>query len=472
MPTTVSFGANLNTLNGALSPYLQDLVQTGFLERYLEIGLSSQLGYNRLALRETIPNGIGESVTKSKFGRKPPVTRPINPSFMSSFDSGLQPSAYGTEQYSYIMQPYGDSADVNLLQSETMIADQLKAFAFNNGVQAAQSLDRIAKQKLFAAYGTGNTFATATGSSTSVHVDDIRGFQTVIYNGRPTAVSASTPLNCVEINASTGQQVQTFTVTAAAADSVNASIFPSSDPLNFVSDGISGTLTLANTSSSPQQGNAIVATSAATIIRPNAKVTTTALTAADIISMGTIFDGVTQLRNNAVPPMSSGNYECTLSNTSLRQLFADQDFKVLFAGRDQSAEFRAFDIISMFGVTFVPNTEAYQQSAGTDGSVTLSVNVQRPIISGDGTLLRGDFEGLQTWLNREGVSAVGTVMLVDGVAQVLRPPMDRLQTTVSLSWMWVGDYAVPTDLTATPSIIPTASSAAFKRAVVIEHASS
>ncbi len=467
----VSFGANLNTLNGALSPYLQDLVQTGFLERYLEIGLSSQLGYNRLALRETIPNGIGESVTKSKFGRKAPVTRPINPSFMSSFDSGLQPSSYGTEQYSYIMQPYGDSADVNLLQAETMIADQLKAFAYNNGVQAAQSLDRLAKLKLFAAYDTGNTFATATGTTTSVHVDDIRGFQTVIYNGRPTSVSSSTPLNCIEINASTGQQVQTFTVTGAAADAVNTSIYPSSDPLNFVSDGVSGTLTIAATTG-PIQGNALVSTAAATIIRPNARVTTTSLTAADIISMGTIMDAVTQLRNNAVPPMPSGNYECTLGNTSLRQLFADQDFKVLFAGRDQSAEFRAFDIISMFGVTFVPNTEAYQQAAATDGSVSLSVNVQRPIISGDGALLRGDFEGLQTWLNRDGVSAVGTVMLVDGVAQVLRPPMDRLQTTVSLSWMWVGDYAVPTDLTATPTIIPTASSAAFKRAVVIEHASS
>lgn len=470
MPT-VSYGGNLNTVIGGLSPYLSDLVQTGFLERYLEIGLNDVLGYNRLALREEIPNGIGESVTKSKFGRKAPVTRPINPSSMSSFDSGLQPSGHQTEQYSYIMNPYGDSSDVNLLQAETMIADQLKAFAYNNGVQAAQSLDRIAKLKLFAKYNTGSTFATTNGTSTTVHVDDIRGFETVIYNGRPTAVSASAPLSCIEVDASTGDTLQTFSVTAAAADSVNASIYPSSDPVNFVSDGVSGTLTLSGTGSSPVQGNAIISAQAATIIRPNARVTTTALTAADIISMGTIFDAVTQLRNNAVPPMPSGNYETTLSNTSLRQLFADQDFKVLYAGRDQSMEFRAFDIIQMFGVTFVPNTEAYQQASATDG-VALNVKVDRPIVSGDGVLLRGDFEGLKTWLNKEGVNPVGTVMLVDGIAQILRPPMDRLQTTVSLSWMWVGDYAVPTDLTATPSIIPTASSAAFKRGVVIEHASS
>jgi hypothetical protein len=468
---TVSYGSNLNTVIGGLSPYLSDLVQTGFLERYLEIGLNSVLGYNRLSLRETIPNGVGESVTKSKYGRKSPVTRPLNPSFMSSFDSGLQPSGYQTEQYSYTMQPYGDSADVNLLQAEVLIADQLKAFSYNNGVQAAQSLDRIAKMKLFAAYDTGNTFATATGTTTTVHVDDIRGFQTVLYNGRPTAVTASTPLTCVEISASTGQTVQTLTVTSVAADAVNTSIFPSGDPLNFVSDGISGTLTFS-TATAPVSGDAIISSQAPTIIRPNARVTTTALTAADIISMGTIFDAVTQLRNNAVPPMANGQYETTLSNTSLRQLFADQDFKVLFAGRDQSSEFRAFDIISMFGVTFVPNTEAYQQNPATDGSVSLSVKVDRPIVSGDGAILRGDFEGLTTWLNKDGVTPVGTVMLVDGIAQVLRPPMDRLQTTVSLSWMWVGDYAIPTDLTATPSIIPTASSAAYKRALVIEHASS
>ncbi len=464
------YGNTPGTVVGGLSPYLTDLIQTGFLERYLEIGLNSTLGYNRLALREELTSAAGETITKSKFGRKKPVTRPLNPAAMSTLDSGLTPSSYPTEQYTFTIATYADSADVNLLQAEFLIADQLRTFAYDNGVQAAQSLDRIAKLKLFAAYDTGNTFATATGSTTSVHVDDIRGFQTVLYNGRPTTVSASTPLNCIEIDASTGQQVQTFTVTGAAADAVNVSIYPSSDPDNFVSDGISGTLTIVATSG-PVQGNALISTQAATIIRPNSRVTTTTLQATDIISMGTVFDAVTVLRNNAVPAMPSGDYECTLSNTSLRQLFADQDFKVLFAGRDQSPEFRRFDVMSMFGLTFVPNTEAYQQAPATDG-VTLSVNVERPIVSGQGTLLRGDSSATQTWLNHQGVAPVGSVMLVDGIAQVLRPPIDRLQSTTSLSWMWIGDYAVPTDLTATPSIIPTASSAAWKRSAVIQHASS
>jgi hypothetical protein len=473
-PPAVSYGTTPATLVGNLPAGLLNLVQTGFLERFLEIGLNSVLGYNRLALRETIPSGIGETLTKNKFGRKTPVVTPINPSFMSSFDSGIVPSAYSTEQYSYTMQMYGDGSDVNLYQAEALIADQLKTFAFNNGVQAAQSLDRIAKLKLFAAYDTGNSFATANGTGTSgagtVHVDDIRGFQTVLSNGRMVAISGSYPLSCSEISATTGAVVQTFTVTAAAADAVNTSIYPSSNQVS--SDGVSGTLTTASQSQAVVQGNAVVAVGSATIIRPNAKVNTAALNAADLISMGTIMDAVTVLRNNAIPPRPNGTYECSLSNTSLRQLFADQDFKVLFAGRDQSAAFIGLDVIQMFGVTFVPNTEAYVQTAATDGSVTLGVNVERPIVSGDGALLRGDFEGMETALNKEGVSPVGQVMLVDGIAQVLRPPLDRFQSTVSLAWFWIGDFAVPTDMTATTSVIPTATSANWKRAVTIEHSSS
>jgi hypothetical protein len=53
----------------------------------------------------------------------------------------------------------------------------------------------------------------------------------------------------------------------------------------------------------------------------------------------------------------------------------------------------------------------------------------------------------------------------------VREPLDRLGQFVSQSWDWIGGFAVPTDVTATTSIIPSASSARYKRCAVLEHCS-
>ncbi len=471
MGAVVSFGTPLGTF-AAFPPGLQALLQTGFLEREIEIGLNSILGYARLAMVQEIQAGLGESITKPKFGRKPAVVRPLNPSAMNvGLDNGLVPSSGSVEQYSLVMAAYGDAQDVNILQELTLIVDEMKMASFNNGEQAARSIDRIAKLKLFGGYDTGSTRVLAAGAptTTTCHVDDIRGFTTVLVNGVVTAVSPAAPLTVNEITNSSGGVTQTLTVTGVAADAVNVSTFPSSD--GVTSDGISGVLTFA-TATAPVAGDALVANQGPTILRPNGKLTTLSLDGGDLITMGMVLDAATVLRNNAVPAFPNGKYCMPLDNTSLRQLFSDQDLKVLYAGRDQSAEFKNADIISMLGVDFVPTTEAYVEPYNSANPGTqVGVTVRRPILVGQGALLRGNFKGLDAFLNRPGLNPIGTVMLIDGVVQVLRPPLDRLQELVSLAWQWVGDFAVPTDVTANSQIIPTASNALLKRAVVLEHGS-
>jgi hypothetical protein len=51
---------------------------------------------------------------------------------------------------------------------------------------------------------------------------------------------------------------------------------------------------------------------------------------------------------------------------------------------------------------------------------------------------------------------------------VTREPLDRLQQIIAQSWYWIGGFAVPTDITANATIIPTATNSYYKRAVVIE----
>lgn len=445
-------------------------LQLGFLEREFEEGLDSVLAYRRAAVEETVPVRIGETLTRTRKSRKTPVTTPMTPASNTGLDNGLSPSTFSVEQYSFTLASYADTVDTNMQQELAGIADELIANSRNSGVQAAQSMERIARLKLFSAYLGGNSRVRTdlgAGSTTTCFVDDIRGFQTVLVNGVVTGISSGNPITVVETAVGATGVTQTLTVTAATAEGTNHSQVP---------DGISGTLTFT-AATTPVNGDALIGVNAPKILRPFGKLTTAQLSGSDVLTMSLIEDSVAYLRDNGVPPMADGTYHCILDNTSMRQLWADQDFKVLFAGRKDSQEYRDQDVIVLLGVTYIPTTETYVQTANTqaNGATTatspslVNVRVRRPVVLGAECIIQGNFEGMDIWLKRTGVDPIAEVFLVNNVAQILRPPLDRLQQVASQSWNWVGDFAVPTDITATTSIIPTASNSLFKRALVMEH---
>jgi hypothetical protein len=461
--------ANFDTLPAPL----QAMIQTGMLEREFEEGLDSVLAYRRLALQETVPNRIGETITRTRTGRKTPVTAPMNPannnapsgsgSGFGGLDNGLTPSDGSIEQYLFSMFQYGDTTDVDLLSDLVTIANNLIRVSRNNGVQAAQSLERIARKKIYSAYLGGNTrVRTDIGASTTTtcHVDDVRGFQTVLVNGVPTIVNSGATLTVYETSVS-GGVTQTLTVTGVAVDGTNLSSAP---------DGVSGVLTF-NAATAPVNGDALVASNAPQIIRPGGHITTAQMNGSDTLTLGYLLDAQTILRNNGVPTMPDGTYHVLLDNQSERQLWSDQDFKVLFAGRETSEEYKSGRVYSLLGMTFIPTTESYVQlknATGATGASAITTNIRRVLMAGAECLIEGDFEGIENWLARQGVNAIGDVILVNNVAHIMRPPLDRVQQWMSLTWTWIGDFAIPSDLTATTSIIPTASNALYKRAVVIE----
>ncbi len=452
--------ANFDTLPADL----QAMVQTGMLEREFEEGLDSILAYRRLSLEETVPNRIGETLTRTRTGRKTPNTTAFNPASNTGLDNGMTPSDATLEQYLFSMFQYGDTTDVDILGDLVSIGNNLIRVARNNGVQAAQSLERIARKKVFSAYLGGNTYVrTDLGASTTTtcHVNDIRGFSTVLVNGVPTPISGTNTISVVETSVSGGVN-QTLTVSAATADATNNSSTP---------DGISGTLTFA-TATAPVNGDALVAANAPQVIRPNSHITTAQMSGQDLLTLGYLLDAQTILRNNGVPTMPDGTYHVILDNQSERQLWADQDFKIFFAGRIQSNEYKSGQIYSLLGLTIIPTTESYVQapSTGATGAAQVQTTIRRVLVAGAESLIQGNFQGLENWLARQGVEAIADVRVVNNIAHVFRPPLDRLQQFMSLSWTWIGDFAVPTDLTATTSIIPTASNALFKRCVIIETA--
>lgn len=463
---------------------IQQLLQAGFLVRELEEGLDSTLAYRAFAAQEEFPGSVGESLTRTRKGRKAPVVTPLATNSNTGLDNGLVSSQFTTEQYTFTLREYADTVDLNLMQNEAQIADQFIANARNNGVQAAQSLERICRQKLFDAYLSGNTKCItlpvasilapdgAANSQTNINVDDVRGFQTVLVSGVVTPVSVANPLAIVLTVTATGVTVA-LSVTAATPYGYEAGMGIAN--ITTTPGAIPGALTTVTGSGvTPLSGDTVVAVNAPAILRPLGKLNAGQITGGDVLSLGIAEDAVAYLRDNAIPPMDDGTYHMALDNTSMRQLFADQDFKILFAGRSQSPEYREGDIIRLLGITYVPTTEAYVQAQVTfNGTVTANtgVKIRRPIIAGAEVIIQANFAGMATWLRNIGAEGSRpSVAMVDGVVQIVREPLDRLQQIVAQSWTWIGDYAVPTDLTATTSIIPTASNALYKRAVVIEHA--
>ncbi len=430
---------------------LQPIIQQGFLEREFEQALVSRLGYRACADREEISVGIGETLTKTRAGLKPAVTTPISAAANTNLDNGLTPGNWGVEQYTLTINHYAATSDLNIVTSRVGIASQFLQNAYANGEQAARSLDELARNALYSAYLGGNTRVRVTLGSAgpTVAVDDLRGFQFAFVNGVQSPVSVSNPLT-VTIGANV------YTAIGAAPDATNAST---------AWNGVSGVLSLSGNVSVADGtvSNTVIAASASSLIRPAGRGNVSQITANDTLTMSCLLDAVARLRMNAVPEIN-GSYNCYLDPVSSRQLFSDPDFKLLFQGATSANQvFRKGMTNDFLGLRFMPTTEVFvQQHPGLP-----NVMIRRPVICGAGALIEGDFAGITA---HDVAPANSIVTIVDGVAMVTREPIDRLQQIIAQSWYWIGGFCAPSDTTTNPATVPTATNAAYKRAVIVEHA--
>jgi hypothetical protein len=429
---------------------LQPIIQQGYLEREFQQALRSRLGYRACADRQSFAIGIGETLTKTRAGLKASVTTPMVAATNTNLDNGLTPGSYGVEQFTIAINLYAATSDLNMVTSRVAIASQFLLNASINGEQAGRSLDELARNALFAPYFGGNTRVRTTLGSNgpAITVDDVRGFQTTFVNGMQTPLGAAASLVCTVGS-------NPYTLIGVSVDATNVSTAPG---------GISGVLTFSSsvTIADGTAGNTVTATTASSIVRPNNRTNTMQLQATDTLTMAALLNAVALLRQNAVPEID-GVFNCYLDPVSARQLFSDNDFRMLFTGATSANQVFQRGLINDFlGLRFMPTTEAYLQNfPSIPGAV-----VRRPIICGKGALIEGDFAGM---IAPDIAPANAIISLVDGVAMVTREPLDRLQQIIAQSWYWIGGFCAPSDTTTNPTTIPTASNANYKRAVMIEH---
>lgn len=408
---------------------IRAMLQNGLLDRVFQDALTAEFLYPAIADSEAWQGGLGDTKTFTRKGLLASAPTAIT-------GSDTSPQTYGIEQWSVIMDQYGIAVDTNMLTSSMALQSKYVADVETLGTNAGQSINELCRNKLYAGYAGGRTWATTAGASdTSIIVQSTYGFDKVMVNGVPTAVSASNPLS--------------VTIAGVA---------------NTVTGVNTGTNTLTlGTARADVIGDYVVAANAPVTVRPSGN-SAYDLTGSNVVTWAHFRAAVTRLRKMKVPNFG-GYYVAHIDPDTEAQLFSDADFKQAAQGRIDSPIYQDLSIGRFSGIDWVRNTEAPTVLGGSSGNVT----VHRPIVMGAGALMAAPFEGMGDLLRGTGVEDVPEIRMVQAapgveVAVIVRPPTDRLQQTLSTSWSWVGDYGVPSDsLTSNDAAL-------YKRAVVIEHA--
>jgi hypothetical protein len=408
---------------------IRAMMQNGILDKVFQDALRPEFIFPAIADSEPWQGGLGDTKTFTRKGLLAPATAPITGSDTSA-------STYSIEQWSVTMDQYGNAVDTNMLTSSMALASKFLEDVQTLGINAGQSLNQICRNKLYAAYAGGRTWCTTGGTSdTSIIVNSVAGFQFVLVNGVPTAVSASNPLS--------------VTIAGVA---------------NTVTGVNTGTNTLTlGTARADVVGDAVVAANAPITIRPTGS-TPYDLSTSNTVTFAMFRAAVARLRKMNVPTVG-GYYVAHIDPDTETQLFNDSDFKQALQGRADSPVYRDLSIGRFGGIDWVRNNETPTILGGSAGNVT----VHRPIVLGAGALVANPFEGMGSLLAGTGVEDVPDVSMIQAatgveVARIVRPPQDRLQQVLSTSWSWVGDFGVPSDSLANSD------AALFKRGVVLEHA--
>lgn len=414
----------------SLPSSLQAIIQTGYLERTFQEALQAKLGFRAIAEREAFTGKVGETITKTRTGLRPAALTALSTASSTDLTSGLTDSSVPVEQFTMTLGQYGDTADTNIVTEGVAVKSKFLIDAKTLGEQAARTIDQLACNSLFNAYMGGNTRVKTTLGSNgpAVAVDDVRGFAAA---------------DLVTVGSST------YTVSSIAIDGSNTStVFGGkSGVITFT-----GSVTIANATA----GNPVVGSKAPLVVRPNARTNTSLLTTGDVLTASMILNAKAQMEANNIPKVD-GFYHYYCDPIQASALYADDTFKSFLRGRSDSSEYRDGVIAEMLGVKIIM----------TNINPVDSNFVRRGILVGKGALIEADFTA-QGYANVANVRDPDMIKIVDGVAHIVREPLDKLSAWVSQSWVWYGSFCVPTDAKTDSTVLPTASARAYKRGIVLE----
>jgi hypothetical protein len=442
-----------------------NLLQDRTLERVFHDSVFPRMLYRSEAMAEPWQANLGERMVFTRAGLIPVTTAPL------TNGADPTPATFAFEQWEAEARQFGNTIDTHMPTSYVSLAPLFLRNTVQLGLNAAETLNRLIRNRLYRAYLGGNTnlAVAATAGQTVIEVSSINGFTEQILNARPVPVSTAAPIAA--------------TVGAEAVSVIGAVPNNSSDPFGR------GKLTLAAALvGSPAVRTAVLAANRSVIVRVGAGSSVDGLVANNIITMQDVINAVTRMRSMKIPPCADGFYHVHLTPEGEGEIFQDPVFQRLYQSLPESAAYRDYAIGQLLGCRFYRDTENPNSvNSGTlvsGGSSALSsgeiggdvvnnagLNVRRAIVLGGGTIYEKYLDESKFITDAGSTGKIGSFSVVNNGVQVMtqrirfimRAPLDRLQQVVSQSWSWSGDFAIPSD-----SLVGDA--ARFKRAVIIEHA--
>lgn len=450
------------------APDIRALVQQNILERAFHDALFPRLLYRSEATPQLWPANVGDTMVFTGVGLITPKLQPLTPG------QDPQPSSYTKEQWTAQLQQYADAIDTAMPTSIVAIANLFLRNAQQLGMSGGQSLNRLVRNRLFAAGLSGSTVATgANVASTSIHVQRLNGLTTA----RRPDLAAGSPVQFQTVSSS-----NPLAVVVSGNQNANVIGFTSDNPGDTVGPG---TLTL-DTAVTTAARDTVVSSDASVLFNVGGGASIDALGPTDNFHMTDIRNAVSRMRQENVPPQPDNRYHAHVDPTSESEVYGDTEWQRLLTAMPDHYIYRDFSVGELLGCAFLRNTESPlpETVAPFDGS-TYSLNdpfpgelknaggttVHRVLFVGQGSIYEY-YQDLSQLITEAGITGrVGEPdvnnnsieVMTDRIQLIIRSPLNRLQDLVSTAWKFIGDWPVRTDAA-------TGDNARYKRMVVVQHA--
>lgn len=456
-------------------PQVRAVVQENILERAFHDALFPRMLFRGEATPIAWPAGIGDSQVFSAPGLIPVDLRPGVP--------GVDPVpvSYPMEQWSAQLQQYHGTIDTHMPSSMLAIVDLFMRNAHQLGLQAASTMNRIVRNRLFGAAMSGWTVADGAQSAvTSLRVKRLNG----LTRARNPNVTGASIVRFDSVSPSNPLQVTIRDQTGPADVSRNV--------VGFLPD-----------SPGDEQGPGFIIVDSAVTVLDRAYVYSVDRTnklivgggfkvddvgSGDIPTLADIRNAVAGFWGDSVPEHSDSRFHAHFDPVSQTKIFADAEFQRLLTSLPDYYMYKQFAVGELLNVVFFRNSENPAPDKVIGGATatfdprdpfpgelwstgtTAGVKIHRILFTAQGAVMEyfSDMSQLITEAGLNGVVADpritnnGIEINTDRIQMLIRAPMNRLMDQVATTWKFMGDWPMRTDAA-------TGSAARYKRVMVIEH---
>lgn len=457
------------------SAEVRSIVQENLLERAFHDALFPNLLFRGEVSPVIWPAGIGDTQIFSAPGLMAVNCKPLRPG------EDPDPMTYPMEQWTAQLNQYAGAVDTHMPSSMLAIANLFLRNAHQLGMQAAQTLNRIVRDRMYAAalsgwtVADGNQLATAT-----LRVKRLAGFtraRNPLLSGTNTVrfelVSASNPLSVTVFD---NAVATAFTVVGFTPDTPGDEYGP-------------GTITLNAAVTNVADRGYVISVDRSDMVRVGGGNKVDDVGASDIPTLADIRSAIAKFWQDNVPAHPDGRYHAHLDPKSQALIFADPEFQRLMQSLPDYFPYQEFALGQLLGTVFWRNSECpiaetvvggttatYSQDDPfvgelfSNGNPATGIRIHEILFTAQGGILEyyNDLSGLLTEAGIPGkiaepqITNNGIEVMSERIQLLIRQPLNRLADKVSTAWKFMGDWPVRTDAA-------TGGAARYKRMRVIQH---